>query len=670
MKTETTYRRICNARWGLNAHVEEHRFESGPEVEDSALDSVHKRRIETPLKRVSGRLESVSWNDATNEIGAALKAVRKKHGPRGLGIYIGETGQQSARTMIRSLAFGIGGGTPHLFSEANLSFAPVLWATEKMVGHAAALMSDLSRAHYILLLSGEQRSTGWGPFSPGEGHEDWIQHSRKTKKTKVVVADPRKTELADTMDKPLPIRPGSESYLMLGMLTAIVQSGWIDDQFIRDYTADFERLKTLTKDWEVDKFAALCGIEAAELNGVALSFSRSAMAVIHPATHSFQNEAGAMGAWAWLAIHAVTANILRPGGLFENKGIIDLFSVLTQVRSDKAPKTDGTGHPLLLMQAPASAIPETIHQGSLRGLVTVCGDPVGRLPRPESTQAALNELDLLVCISEHHNDTTAVADWVLPASPSYAQTALAISSDPATPPTWTRPQPNDDAQGRPAETILATLYAQLKPGLRGSVWGRHLGLFAQFVARADLEQWEQKLLSDHLTDPAGRWSVVVDESVARNEHSEDTADHLAARFLHIGDGDRSLWRPSTGSERIELIIDTLLPMIQSLSLKEPAPMVLRAGQWTDDPTKLNGRAIVCLHPDGGFDEGDRVEIRTDHGACEATVTLDERLRPDVLDIPFYPGNPSLNLLPSQPTQATIGALIMNGLSASVAKLGV
>jgi anaerobic selenocysteine-containing dehydrogenase len=623
------------------------------------------------MKRIDGKLEPVSWETAITEIGAGLKSIRKKNGPKGIGLYLGERAQRSARTMVRSLAFGVGSGTPHLFSEANLCFAPVLWATENMVGHAASLMSDLSRAHYVVLLGGDQRKTGWGPYSPGEDHEGWIQHSRKTKKTKVVVADPRKTELADTMDKHLPIRPGTESYLMLGMLTAIVQSGWTDDQFVRDYTADFETLQSITKNWEVEKFAALCGIEATELNGVALSFSRSAMALIHPTRNSFQNEAGALGAWAWLAIHAVTANILRPGGLFENKGIVDLYSILTQIRADKAPKAEGTDLPLTLMQAPGSAVSGSIHNGSLRALISVSGDPMGRLPKPSNTKEALDQLDLLVCIAEHHNQSTEEAHWVLPASLDQEQFALIIDTDSSNPPAWSQPDANPRTQSRPADAILADLYTQLKPGLRGSVWGRHLGLFAQYVARTDLEQWEQKLLSEHLSESGGKWSIIVDDTPDHGANGAEDSSRLNTRYLHLGDGDRSLWRPSTSHERINLVFETLMPLVQQLSLGEPPPKVIRTGQWIGrsiaghNERDAHEQPFVHLHPDAGFVDGDSVYIRTEYGSCEATVKLDDRLRDDVIDIPFWSGSSTLNLLPKDTSQSTAGAMVTDGLAATV-----
>lgn len=671
MKNKTIYRRICNSRCGFGAHIEEHRVTPS---DTPSNNEEHSQRIDQPMKRINGTLTPVSWESAIDEIGDQLKAIRKAQGPSGIGVYIGEASQRSARTLIRSLAFGVGSGTPHIFSEANLSFAPQIWATEKVLGHAASLMSDLSRAHYIVLLSGAQREVGWGPLSPGGGHENWIQHSRKTKKTKVVVADPRRTELADTMDKHLPIRPGSESYLMLGMLTAIVQSGWTDDQFIRDYTTNFDKLKTLVADWRVEDFASMCGIDAAELSGVALSFSRSAMSIIHPARQSFQNEAGALGAWAWLAIHAVTANILRPGGLFENKGIIDLFPVLNQLKSDKAPKTDHTGYSLLLMQAPAAALPKEISNGPVRALISVSGNPLGRLPNPTNTAQSLGELDLLVWIGQHPDETAQLADWVLPSEYPWEQSAMTMtleSGHSGSELSWSSPPQTRTHTAQPAEKILSDLYAALKPGLRGSVWGRHLALFAQYVARADLEQWEEKILAEQIDDSSERWKIVVDESADWASPSTSSTPSTPDYYLHLGDGDRSLWRPSTTGEKVQLLADDLVSLCRNLSLTEPSSLVLRTGQWRNRPfgpafhPSHDEKPLVYLHPDLGFSEGSDVQIQSAYGVCVASVVHDDRLRPDVIDLPFYPGSPSLHLLTGHDADPIVGSIVMDGLEASL-----
>jgi len=285
---------------------------------------VDSKRITEPMRRERGTLVPVTWETAIKEIGEALRKVRKAHGPASTGLYMGEGVLRSSRSLVRSLAFGVGFGTPNVLSELCLGAGPRLWIAEQMLGHAAFLRSDLGRAHYIVLLGGDQRETGWGPMHPGMTTERHIAHSRRTKKTKVIVADPRATPLAEEMDQHLAIRPGTEPFLLLGMLAAVVNGGWQDDQFVADYTTGFDALKRALQGWTVERCAEICGIDAPSLSGVALKYSRSAMAVVHPGASAFQNTHSALGAWAWLALQTVTANTLRPGGLYEGKGVFDL----------------------------------------------------------------------------------------------------------------------------------------------------------------------------------------------------------------------------------------------------------------------------------------------------------------------------------------------------------
>ena len=670
MSTGTAYCRIANTRCGLHAHVEQNLLSDM----DSAKDS---SRLTEPMKRVNGTLTPVSWESAIAEIGKELRSIRSKGGSEALGMYLGERAQVCPRTLVRSLAFGVGAGTPHIFSEANMSVGPQLWATEQVIGHAASLVSDLSRAHYVLLLSGEQRELGWGPHSPGTGHENWLHHSRKTKKTKVIVADPRRTELATAMDGYLAIRPGSESYLMLGMLTAVLQRGWTDEQFIRDYTVDFEHLKALVSDWNVEDFAQRCGIESAELSGAALKFARSPMSVVHPARQSFQNEAGGLGAWAWLALHAVTANILRPGGLFENQGIVDMFPVLTQLGADKAPRTSASDYALLLMQAPASLMPIEIEAGPVRALISVAGNPLGRLPDPDRTRSALESLDLLVCIGHHEDETAAHADWVLPSAYPWEQNALALgesSDSPVKEDGWTAPIQSPAPNARPAERIVGDLYGALRPGMRGSVWGLHWGAFAQFVARTDVEQWERRFLTDWASESLDEWMLIV-EGTFDWSHAEGMSHASGGeRRLYLGRGDRSLWRPTTDTERIELLSEPVRALLRSFQLGGVPELVLRTGQLKSpsvdfsQPAEASRQVDVHLHPDLGFETGDRVTLETKHGSCVATVVNDELLRNDVIDVPFFEGSASLSLLSQAVGSGLTGVLVTDGLEVRISTL--
>ena len=98
----------------------------------------------------------------------------------------------------------------------------------------------------LLNPTSDGRTTSWssaatsptwtGDPNYGLAHEAWIEHSRKTKGTKVVVVGPRKTVFAERMNRPA-IRPGTEVFFLLGMLSAAVAGDWRDKQFVDDYAA-------------------------------------------------------------------------------------------------------------------------------------------------------------------------------------------------------------------------------------------------------------------------------------------------------------------------------------------------------------------------------------------------------------------------------------------------
>ena len=669
MTLESTFCRLCDSRCGLKAEVANDRIVGlHPDSDDpvgagficdvatQSIDAIaDATRVTEPMKRVGGHLTPVGWDQAIDEIGAELRRIRGASGPNAIGLYLGAGVQRSTRNLVRSLAFGVGAGTRNIFSELCLGAGPRLWIAEQMIGHPAPLLADVSRANYVLLLSGEQRDLGWGPVEAGMGHEGWIQHSRRTKKTKVIVADPRTTELSGTMDGHLPILPGSEPYLMLGMLHAIVTGGWVDTQFIRDYTSGYEHLKTAIAPWTVDRCAALCGIEADKLSGVALKFSRSAMSVIQPAAHSFNNQAGALGAWAWMAIHAVTANLLRPGGLYENCGAIDLFPVLSQMPTERAPTTQITGHPLMLMQAPATAMPDEIRGGEVRALVSVGGNPVGRLPQPKRTTEALTQLELFIHIGTIEDESAREADWVLPAAHPWEQASLCLHDNITLPhkgTMWSAPLVSPRGDARPEEAILAQLFDALRPGLRKSAWGTHIGLLGRHLATTDLAQWENRAID---------WADDLDLETLPE----------GTRRVVIGDSDRSTWRPSTSDERINLAPEAIC---RRLSRHEPTPasgMVIRTGQARDRAPDSAHRettsevVIARVHPESGVSEGARAEVQTRHGAITVSVSHDDALRPGVIDLPFIEGSAALGLLDADALDPWTGSPTMDGLVATL-----
>ena len=167
------------------------------------------RRVTRPMRRTDGRLVPVSWDEAISGVADALRNARSRGAARSIGLYLGEDLQRSDRGLIRSLATAGALGTPSVFSELSEGAGARLLAAERALGHAAPLLPDIGRAHYVLALGGEQEHSGWGPLVRGRGHSAWLAHSRQTKGTKLVVAGPRATGFAASASQHLSIRPGS-----------------------------------------------------------------------------------------------------------------------------------------------------------------------------------------------------------------------------------------------------------------------------------------------------------------------------------------------------------------------------------------------------------------------------------------------------------------------------
>ena len=673
-----TYSRVGDGASGLLAEVDQdslvalHPDPADPvsggrvaSVDEASVRALsHPDRILQPQRRTGTGWETVSWETALEEIGASLRSLRSQSGAASLGLYLGASVQRSTRDLATALAFGVDVGTPHLFSELSLGLGPRQLAAELMLGHPAVLNSDLGRAHHIVVFGGDQPDLDWGPGNYGLAHEAWIEHSRKTKGTKVVVVGPRKTAFAERMNQYLAIRPGTEVFFLLGMLSAAVAGDWRDKQFVDDYAAGWDQLVEALEPWSVERCATLCGVDAATLSGVALKFSRAAMAVVHPDRSTFSGPHAGVAAWAWLALHTITANTLRPGALYEHIAPVDLNLLLSGVPRAGAPRTRASDTPLMLLQAPADCLAAELTvpgEGQLRGLVVVDADPAGTLPGSDQVRGGLEGLDLLVCLAHCHSKTTQTADWVLPLTYGWEQDDVQLLDAASLPRHLLRATPAvvpPAGDCRRTAEVLASLAAAARPGLRGSAYGAHLRVASKTLLRADLASWE-------------RWIVEF--------AADEGADALSAPPFRIdrGDADRSTWRVSTDDGRIHLLPDEIrsaLAAVREPEAEGDRPLWLRSSGRVDaapdalhrDPSADPG---LSLHPDtlakAGLEDGGHAWVTTRHGRVRARVTSDPSLRPDTADLPHGFAADVPQLLSAHDRDPLSGVAVRDGLPCAV-----
>ena len=607
--------RLCPAACGLRvttAGGQVTRFDGDPDDPVGAghvcarpAAALAAPRILQPHKREGDALVPISWEAARAELRRLWAPHRGQ--PARTGFWIGPVTEQDPRSLARALALAAAAGTPNVFSPWVDAAGPRVRAIERMVGQPAHLQSDLGRAHVVIVLGGGQPESDWGPGLAGMGHAAAIQFSRKTKGTRLIVAGPRRTAWAAGADQYLPLRPGTEPFFLLGLLSAVVKGGWRDVQFVDDYTTGWPELVDTLAPWPVERCAAVCGLDAATLSGIALKFSRAAMAVVHPDAESFANAHGGFGAWAWATLHAVTANALRPGGLFDPLPLVDPQPLLAFVGTGEAPRTTAGARSLLLGRASSAALAESLAatgDEALKALLVLDGDPVPTLP---GGAAALGSLDALVVVGSAWSEAARRAHLVLPVAAPWEEPSTDLGLGPSLPARVLRMAPAvvPPPEGVPTRAALfAELAGPLGTAWRGGAWGRHVQVGAALALRADLDAWLRTALG-----------LVLDESDA-------AALDSPAVVLRRGEIDRSAWRVAHPNNKLELLPAAVATVLRALEPpEEPAGAPARLWLRAVGPGESVGVAVAPGLPAGA------VCLRSAGGSVVVDAVVDDTLAP-------------------------------------------
>lgn len=262
---------------------------------------------------------------------------------------------------------------------------------------------------------------------------DYVWQARENG-ARIIVVDPRITPVARTCDLFLPVKPGRDVALFNGILHLMIESDWLDHDFIERETVGFEEVAAHVRQWTPRRTAEVTGIaerairEAAELWGRAkTSFLMHARGIEHH-SHGVQNVLGAINlvlasgrlGREGRGYATVTGQGNGQGGREHGQkcdqlpGARDIFNPEHRAYIARVWGID----PAEIPQAGVDAyeIFRRIDAGEIRGLLTICFNPLVSLPDNGFVQRMLEKLDFYVAIDFFLNETARHADIVLPGS--------------------------------------------------------------------------------------------------------------------------------------------------------------------------------------------------------------------------------------------------------------
>ncbi|MBX6423171.1 molybdopterin-dependent oxidoreductase [Thermosulfurimonas sp. F29] len=131
---------------------------------------------------------------------------------------------------------------------------------------------------------------------------------------KLVVVDPRKTELAALADLWLPLRPGTNVALANGIAHVILREGLYDEEFIRKRTENFEAYaRYILTEWPLEKVERLTGIRREYIEQVARLYARAERALILWGLGVAEHRSGSYGVMSLANLALLCGHVGRPG---------------------------------------------------------------------------------------------------------------------------------------------------------------------------------------------------------------------------------------------------------------------------------------------------------------------------------------------------------------------
>lgn len=387
----------------------------------------HPERLRYPLIREGERLRRATWDEALSLTVTRLRSIKEEFGGEGLGVLTSAKGTNEENYLLMKLARA-GLGTNNVDNVARLCHAPTVVALREAFGSSAMTgsISDLAISDALLVVGS----------NASEQHPLVACYILEAKASgaRLVVADPRRTQLSELADIHLRPRPGTDIAWINALLGVIIRDGLIDQEFIASRTEGFEQVRSALSGYTPEASESATGIPAEDLVAAAEIFGSAERGAVVYAMGITQHRTGTDNVQALANLVLATGNVGREGtGLYPLRGhqnvqgacdmgaLPDLYCGYQRVtdsrgRFEQAWGVDLPGSPGLT----AIEMIEAAVQGRLRGLIIVGENPVMSYPDSSRVRRALEALEFLLVWDIFPTQTAALADVVLPAA-SFAE---------------------------------------------------------------------------------------------------------------------------------------------------------------------------------------------------------------------------------------------------------
>ena len=371
----------------------------------------HPDRLLHPMRRVgpkgSGRFARVSWDEALDEVAARLGEARASFGGESIlpYSYAGTMGLVQGSSMDRRFFHGLGA------SQLARTICAEAGRQGMMMTVGANLGADtegVPESDLVLL---------WGTNTLTSNPHLWpfILEARR-RGAPVICIDPLRTRTAEQCDEWLPIRPGTDAALALGMMHVLFADGLEDADYLARHTVGADALRARVRDYPPERAAEITGLPAERIVALARQYGRARAAFVRINYGLQRHHGGGMAVRTIACLPAVAGHWRRPGGGVQlSTSAAFRFNTAALQRPDLSPPVRTVN---MIRLGDALTEPDAGTGGPpVKALVVYNSNPAAVAPDLGAVRRGLARDDLFTVVLEHfQTDTADWADIVLPAT--------------------------------------------------------------------------------------------------------------------------------------------------------------------------------------------------------------------------------------------------------------
>lgn len=617
------------------------------------LQNNHPDRLLDPLERVGGEgFRPMAWDPALDRVCSEIRRIQKTYGNDAMAMLSGVSLTNEKSYLVGKFA-RVALRTRNLDYNGRLCMVSAGAGNKKAFGldRGSNNYSDLAHAEVIMICG-----TNVSETFPTLTH--WIWQARDNG-AKLIVVDPRLTPIARTADLHLPIRPGRDSALYGAMLHQLITNDWLDREFIERHTGGFDAARAAVETHDLNWAERITGIPADKIALASRWWGEAKTSFLLHARGIEHQSKGVENVLSCINLVLATGRIGKPycgyatitgqgngqGGRehghkcdqlpgnrdIENPEHRNYISSVWGIDEKELPGKGLTAYEIV----------QAAHSGEIKGLITICFNPLVSLPNNRMVREALEKLEFYVAIDFFLNETARHADIILPGSLHEEEDGTVTTAEGRV--VRVRKAVNPPGNARTDTAILLDIARRLGEGTRFN-----------FQSSEDIFDELRVASKGGTADYFGITYKKIEDSMGifwpcPSEDHPGTPRLWEDRQFKTPDG-RAHFHGVPYRDPAE-ITDAEYPVIlttgrvvsQYLSGTQTRRIGKLVDQYPEPLLEIHPR-LAAAH---GIKERELVRVVTRRGAAEFPAQLVETIREDTVFVPYHwPGRKSVNQLTS------------------------